>query len=66
MRNLFLILTAGLGAWWMAAQALQLGGGLVEHATTVNPLSGLMIAPAVLFGALVGAMLGALAYPSAR
>lgn len=66
MRNLFLMLTTGLGAWWMAGQALHLGSGLVEHSSAINPLSGLLIAPAVLFGALAGAMLGAILYPSAR
>lgn len=67
MRSLFVLMTAGSGAWWMAVQALHMGGGLVQHGSSaVNPLAGLLVAPAVLVGALAGAMLGSMLYPRAR
>lgn len=64
MRNLFILTAAGAGAWIMVQAAFHLTASMVQSASAgPNPLTGLLIAPAVMVGALAGALLGGLLYP---
>ncbi len=66
MRNLFILVATLAGAWFMGQWALALGGTLAVGSAEISPLGGLLMAPAVLTGALAGALLGGLLYPRAR
>lgn len=66
MRNLFILAATLAGAWFMAQASMALGATLVPGAGGVSPMGGLLVAPAALFGAFVGAMVGGLVYPWAR
>lgn len=50
-----------MGQW-----SLALGSTLATGTSGISPLGGLLLAPAVLTGALVGALVGGLIYPRAR
>ena len=64
MRKLFVLAAAAGGAYGLAMLAQRLGEGLVSNGIgAVNPVGGLFIGPALLLGALAGAVLGGLFYP---
>jgi hypothetical protein len=64
MRNLLLLAAAGAGAWLMIQSAHRLSTDMIQHmGPEVNPMGGLLIGPAALFGALCGALLAALVFP---
>ncbi len=64
MRKLFMTAAAVGGAYGLAMLAQRLGEGLVTTGVdAINPAGGLFLAPALLVGALAGAVLGGLAYP---
>lgn len=66
MRNLFILAATLAGAWFMGQASVSLGATLAEGATGFSPMSGLLIAPATLFGAFVGSLLGGVLSPWAR
>lgn len=64
MRKLFLVAAAAGGAYGVAMLAQRLGEGLVSDVgSAINPAGGLFIGPALLLGALAGAVIGGLFYP---
>jgi hypothetical protein len=68
-RNLFVMVMAVVGAAVMVRAAQQFAGQLADSTSYVgglDPMAGLIIAPAVLIGALVGAVFGGLVFPTMR
>lgn len=64
MRKWFVVGTAVGGAYGLAMLAQRLGEGLISTGVdAINPAGGLFVAPAILLGALTGAVLGGLCYP---
>jgi hypothetical protein len=63
-RKLFLVAAAAGGAYGLAMLAQRFGEGLISTGHgAINPAGGLFIAPALLLGALAGAVLGGMFYP---
>jgi len=65
MRKLFLVIVAVAGAWGGAHLALNLGAEFHPMGVpgAVSPAAGLLIAPGVVFGALLGLLVASLAIP---
>jgi hypothetical protein len=63
MRNLTILMTAAAGAWWMATSCQGWAGGQSASGTIQNPLGALLFPPALLLGAMLGALAGSLLCP---
>jgi hypothetical protein len=67
MRKFVVLVAAGGGAYGVAMLAQRLGEGLVSAGAEItNPAGGLFVAPALLLGALAGAVIGGLFCPPER
>jgi len=65
MRNLLIVTMAGAGGWMMAHSSQSWAAVLLQQAGAAgqNPFGALIFLPALLVGALMGAMIGGLVAP---
>ena len=64
MRNLMIFTMAGAGAWVMVQHCQQVAATILPaHGAGMNPMSALFFLPALLVGAVAGALLGGLVAP---
>lgn len=67
MRNLYILTVAAAGAWLMAHLAVRMGSELVNVSSYApNPMSALLVGPAVILGGLLGCLLGSMVFPRGR
>ena len=65
MRNFFLLVTTMAGAWGGLKLAVNWGSQFTDSVVSagMNPLAGMLAAPGVLVGAILGLVIGALVVP---